>query len=158
TLIGVLPTYAAIGIAAPLLLVFLRILQGLSAGGEWGGAALLAVEHAPKGRRGHFASYPQIGVPTGLALSTVVLLAVTAIRRQGPCIDWGWRIPCPWRCVLALVRVIARPKVAESPGFQEMRERAAASSAPLGVLLCAHWRLVIRAALIFAGNTASGYM
>lgn len=158
TLIGVLPTYAAIGIAAPLLLVFLRILQGLSAGGEWGGAALLAVEHAPKGRRGHFGSYPQIGVPTGLALSTVVLLVITAIIGQEAYLDWGWRIPFLLSFVLVIVGVIVRAKVAESPVFQEMRERAAESSAPLGVLLRDHWRLVIRAALIFSGNNASGYM
>ena len=136
TLIGVLPTYAAIGIAAPLLLVFLRILQGLSAGGRWGGAALLAVEHAPKGRRGHFGSYPQIGVPTGLALSTVVLLAITAIIGQDAYIDWGWRIPFLLSFVLVIVGVIVR---ARSPNLRCSRKCVSVppSPAPRWACCCA---------------------
>ncbi|HWN26901.1 MAG TPA: MFS transporter, partial [Actinomycetospora sp.] len=75
--VGLLPTYATIGVAAPILLVVLRLLQGLSAGGEWGGAALMAVEHAPPGRRGFFGTYPQIGVPIGLVLANLVFLVTS---------------------------------------------------------------------------------
>lgn len=81
-LIGVIPSTAAIGISAPIILIVLRILQGLSAGGEWGGAALLAVEHAPEKRRGFFGSFPQIGVPIGLLLANGILAAVTSITTQ----------------------------------------------------------------------------
>ncbi|RAV33249.1 MFS transporter [Corynebacterium heidelbergense] len=157
-LIGVLPTYATIGAAAPVLLILLRILQGFSAGGEWGGAALLAVEHAPARRRGVFGAYPQIGVPLGLAVATTVLLALSAIFGQSAYQDWGWRIPFLLSFVLVAVGLVVRSRVAESPVFEEIRHRASESSAPLGVLLKGHSPVVLRAALIFAGNNAAGYM
>ena len=77
-LIGLLPTYASIGIAAPIILIILRILQGISAGGEWGGAVLMAVEHAPENKRGRFGSFPQLGIPFGLLLASLVLVIMTA--------------------------------------------------------------------------------
>lgn len=157
-LIGILPSYATIGIAAPILLVLLRILQGFSAGGEWGGAALLAVEHAPKGKRGYFGSFPQLGVPLGLGVATAVLLVTTAIIGKDGYLDWGWRIPFLLSFVLVIVGVIVRSRVAESPVFEEIAERSEESSAPLGVLLRDHWHTVIKAALIFAANNAFGYM
>ena len=91
-LIGVLPTYEAIGIAAPILLVLLRILQGLSAGGEWGGAVLMAVEHAPRPRRGAFGASPQIGVPLGLLLASGVMALMTLLAPGDQFLTWGWRI------------------------------------------------------------------
>ncbi|MDY5784592.1 MFS transporter, partial [Corynebacterium sp.] len=92
-LMGFLPTYETIGIAAPILLVLLRIMQGLSAGGEWGGAALLTVEHAPNGQRGYFGAYPQIGAPAGMVLATVFMLVLTAMLTPEQFNAWGWRIP-----------------------------------------------------------------
>lgn len=156
--IGILPTYGSIGVAAPILLILLRVLQGFSAGGEWGGAALLAVEHAPKSKRGLYGSYPQIGVPLGLAFATTVLLVLTAIVGKDGYMEWAWRIPFVLSLVLVVVGVIVRLKVAESPVFEEIRERAEESSAPLGVLLRNHFPLVFKAALIFAANNAFGYM
>ncbi|HIW95300.1 MAG TPA: MHS family MFS transporter [Candidatus Corynebacterium gallistercoris] len=156
--IGILPTYGTWGIAAPIVLILLRILQGFSAGGEWGGAALLAVEHAPRNKRGLYGAYPQIGVPLGLAFATSVLLILTATLGTDAYMDWAWRIPFVVSLVLVAVGVIVRLKVSESPVFEEIRERAEESSAPLGVLLKNHSPLVIKAALIFAANNACGYM
>src|SRR5262245_28226523 len=92
-LIGVMPTYAAIGIWAPVILVALRIAQGVGVGGEWGGAVLMSVEHAPAGRRGFFGSWPQMGVPAGLFLSTVVFLIVQQTTSDEAFLSWGWRVP-----------------------------------------------------------------
>src|SRR5688500_10241426 len=92
-LIGLLPTYASIGIVAPILLVVLRFAQGIGVGGEWGGAVLMAVEHSPKNRRGFFGSWPQMGVPAGLLLSTAVFALVQAMTSEAAFMAWGWRIP-----------------------------------------------------------------
>src|SRR5690606_28956459 len=92
-LIGLLPTYAAIGIGAPILLIILRILQGVSAGGEWGGAALMSVEHAPSNRRGYFGAYPQVGVPTGMILATGTMWIITTNMSPEAFLEWGWRLP-----------------------------------------------------------------
>jgi MFS family permease len=97
-LIAVLPNYAAIGVAAPILLVVLRFVQGLGVGGEWGGAVLMAMEHAPAGRRGWFSSFPQMGLPAGSLSALVVFLVTTlAFGREGFA-AWGWRRSCSARC------------------------------------------------------------
>lgn len=158
SLIGLLPTYATIGVAAPILLVVLRIFQGISAGGEWGGAALLSVEHAPKNQRGLYGAYPQLGVPLGLVIATSIMLILTSIVGKDAYVEWAWRIPFLISIVLVVVGIIVRSRVEESPVFKEIRERAAESSAPLGELLKNHPRLIIRAALIFAANNACGYL
>lgn len=156
--IGLLPTYESWGILAPITLVFLRIVQGFSAGGEWGGAALLAVEHAPKKHRGLYGAYPQIGVPLGLAVATGVILILTAIVGTDKYIEWAWRIPFLVSILLVIVGAVIRSRVSESPVFEEIRSRAEESSAPLPVLFKKHPLLVIRAALIFAANNACGYL
>lgn len=158
TAIGLLPTYAAMGIAAPILLILMRILQGFSAGGEWGGAALMAVEHAPTNRRSFFGSYPQIGVPLGMLLATGFMFVLTSSMNDQQFMEWGWRVPFISSVVLILVGYLIRRAVAESPVFTEMQERRRDSSAPLGQLLRSHKRPVILAALIFAGNNAAGYL
>ncbi len=158
TLIGVLPTYASIGIAAPILLILLRILQGISAGGEWGGAVLLAVEHAPSERRGGFGAAPQIGVPIGLLLSSGVMALMTTIAPGDAFLRWGWRIPFLLSIVLILLGYYIRRKVEESPVFLEIAKRKEQASAPIGVLFRRHAPLVLIAALVFAGNNAVGYM
>ncbi|GAA4524439.1 MFS transporter [Amycolatopsis samaneae] len=157
-LMGVVPNTAAIGVAAPILLVLLRIVQGLSAGGEWGGAALLAVEHAPPGRRGLYGAFPQIGVPIGLLLANGVLALVAALTTPAQFLDWGWRVPFLLSVVLIAVGMLIRTRVAESPVFEEVREAKAASSLPLVPLFRHHWRLVLLGALLFAANNAVGYM
>ena len=156
-LMGLLPTYHAIGLAAPILLVLLRILQGMSAGGEWGGAALLTVEHAPNGRRGFFGSFPQIGVPMGMALATIFMLVLSAILSTEQLLAWGWRIPFLSSVVLIALGYFIRRAVEESPAFEEMQELKKDSSAPLAVLFKSHWGTVLKCALIFAANNAIGY-
>ncbi len=157
TLVGVLPTYAMIGAIAPILLILLRILQGVSAGGEWGGAVLMAVEHAPKTKRGLFGCSPQIGVPLGMLLATGVM-ALVAMPGEEFFLSWGWRIPFLFSFVLILVGYYIRRRVEESPVFAEIAERAEATKNPVGKLFRHFTPLVIVAALIFAGNNAVGYM
>ena len=157
-LIGVLPTYAQIGVAAPLLLILLRILQGFSAGGEWGGAALMSVEHAPENKRGFFGAYPQIGVPSGLILATGVMIVVTNSMTEESFLAWGWRIPFLLSVVLIGIGYIIRRSVNESPVFTELQERKKESAAPLKELFAHSWRQVVLTALIFIANNAAGYL
>ncbi len=157
SLIGVLPTYAQVGVIAPLLLITLRILQGFSAGGEWGGAALLAVEHAPTNRRGLFGAYPQIGVPAGMILATITMWFLTQVMGEQFNV-WGWRIPFLLSIVMIVVGHLIRRSVEESPVFLEIATRAKESSAPLGALFAKNGGTVLRAALIFIANNAAGYL
>lgn len=158
TLVGLLPTYAAIGIAAPILLIFLRILQGISAGGEWGGAVLMAVEHAPKAKRGIFGASPQIGVPLGLLLASGIMGLMALIAPGDAFLEWGWRVPFLLSFVLILIGYYVRRRVEESPVFTELAERKQETRMPIVQLFRRHALLVIIAALVFAGNNAVGYM
>ena len=158
TLIGLLPTYAQIGVWAPILLVMLRLVQGFSAGGEWGGAALMAVEHAPVDKRSFFGSFPQIGVPIGMIIATLVLLGLTASLGQERFLEWGWRIPFLLSIVLIIVGSLIRRTVEESPVFEQMHQRRKESSAPLRQLFRNHTRQVVLTALIFVANNAAGYL
>ncbi|MDR6905142.1 MFS family permease [Agromyces sp. 3263] len=157
-LIGLLPTYAAIGIAAPILLILLRILQGFSAGGEWGGAALMAVEHAPTSRRGYFGAFPQIGVPVGMILATSTLFVITSLLTPEQFTTWGWRIPFLLSIVLIAVGYVIRRAVEESPIFQDLQRRKKESATPLRQLFRHNTKSVILTAVIFIGNNAAGYL
>lgn len=156
--IGLLPTYAQIGVGAPILLVILRILQGFSAGGEWGGAALMAVEHAAKDRRGFFGAFPQMGVPIGMLLATGVLSAISALVSAEQFLAWGWRIPFLLSVVLFVVGMVIRAKVSESPVFEELRENRAQSAMPLVQLFRTGWRQVILCAVLSMSTGVAGYM
>ncbi|WP_251453323.1 MFS transporter [Microbacterium sp. Marseille-Q6648] len=158
TLVGLLPTYAAIGIAAPILLIVLRILQGISAGGEWGGAVLMAVEHAPNAKRGLFGASPQIGVPLGLLLASGVMGLMALLAPGEAFLEWGWRVPFLLSVVLILVGYYVRRRVEESPVFAELSERKEKTRMPIVQLFRRHALLVVVAALVFAGNNAVGYM
>jgi MFS family permease len=158
TLIGLLPTYEVIGIAAPVLLILLRILQGVSAGGEWGGAVLMAVEHAPKSKRSLFGASPQLGVPLGLLLASGTLALMALIAPGEAFLAWGWRVPFLLSFVLILIGYYVRKKVDESPVFVELSERKEQTRAPIIQLFRKHALLVLIAALLFAGNNAVGYM
>lgn len=159
TLIGLLPTYDSIGIAAPILLVILRILQGISAGGEWGGAVLMAVEHAPENKRGRFSSFPQLGVPLGLLLASLVLVIMTGYVSPGEeFVEWGWRIPFLMSLILLAVGHWIRKSVEESPIFEEIKERKSAVKNPIHVLFSQYKSSVLLAVLLCAGTTALGYM
>jgi MFS family permease len=157
-LIGLLPTYAQIGAWAPALLMFLRILQGFSAGGEWGGAALMAVEYAPVNRRSFFGSFPQIGTPLGMILATGVLWAMTAALGKQAMAEWGWRLPFLFSIVLIVIGAVIRRSVEESPVFKAMHQRRKESSAPLRELFRHHSGKIFRTALTFMANNAAGYI
>ncbi|MFJ2618056.1 MFS transporter [Glutamicibacter sp. NPDC087344] len=157
-LIGVLPTYAAVGIAAPIMLVALRIIQGFSAGGEWGGAALMAVEHAPDSRRGYFGAFPQIGVPIGMILATGLLYILRVSMTPEQFQEWGWRIPFLLSVLLIVVGYMIRRAVEESPIFKQMALRKASEHTPLKELMQSNFKQVIQAALIFISNNAAGYL
>jgi metabolite-proton symporter len=119
--IGLLPTYAQIGPWAAVLLVVMRVAQGFGVGGEWGGAVLMAVEHAPPGRRGFYGSWPQIGVPAGLVLSTLLFNLVSRLP-QDQFLAWGWRVPFLLSIVLVGVGLIIRLRIMETPAFERMKE------------------------------------
>src|SRR3954466_7940251 len=120
--IGLLPSYASIGIAAPIILVVLRLAQGIGVGGEWGGAVLMSVEHAPKGKRGLYGSFPQMGVPAGLFLSTVIFAGMQAATTEAQFEAWGWRVPFLVSLVLVGVGLFIRMRIMESPAFQRVKE------------------------------------
>ncbi|WP_440534555.1 MFS transporter [Variovorax sp. YR566] len=157
-LIGLLPTYASIGIWAPILLSLLRILQGFSAGGEWGGAALLAVEHAPPSRRTSFGAFPQAGVPIGLLIATGAMLAVAASFDPDQLLAYGWRLPFLFSIVLTVAGWMIRRHVEESPVFKALQSRRVQSKAPLREVFKSHFRPILLSALICVGNSAAGYL
>ncbi|WP_449220857.1 MFS transporter [Tistrella mobilis] len=128
-LIGLIPSYDSIGYWAAVLLTLMRICQGLAVGGEWGGAILMAVEHAPEGRKGFFGSLPQAGVAPGLILSSLAMGAVAALPEEDM-LAWGWRLPFLASILLLAVGWFIRMKVAESPDFAAMKARGAAVAAP----------------------------
>jgi MFS family permease len=151
--IGLLPTYAQIGAAAPVLLILLRIVQGIAVGGEWGGAVLMAGEHAPKGRRNFFASFAQLGSPAGLILSLLAFSAVTRLPEED-LMSWGWRLPFLASSLLLLVGLAIRLGVNESPEFLASRELARKSTrkeqAPVMEVLRTAWRPLL---LCIGANT-----
>jgi MFS family permease len=121
-LIGLLPTYATIGVVAPILLVLVRLAQGLAVGGEWGGATLLALEHArTPAQRTLFSSLPQVGLPLGVVLSSLVFLMVRLAVGDDGFVAWGWRIPFLASAVLVVVGLVIRLKLDESPEFERLR-------------------------------------
>ena len=120
-LIGLLPTYASVGIWAPVMLLFLRIFQGIGIGGEWGGAVLMAVEHSPAGRRGFYGSWPQIGVPAGLLLSSGMVYLLSYLP-EADFYSWGWRIAFLISAVLVAVGLYIRLKIMETPAFTRIQE------------------------------------
>jgi MFS family permease len=130
-LIGLLPSYAAIGVAAPVLLVLLRVLQGLAVGGEWGGAVLLAVENAPPHRRALYGSVPQIGLGLGLALGTGVFALLGEVLDEQAFLSVGWRVAFVLSVVLVAVGLLVRLRILETPEFRRLRERGATARVPL---------------------------
>src|SRR5215207_7104490 len=129
--VGILPSYAQIGIVAPVVLILLRLLQGLALGGEYGGAATYVAEHAPHGKRGAYTSWIQTTATLGLFLSLIVIIAVKAMLGDAAFNDWGWRIPFLMSIFLLAISVWIRLKLNESPLFQAMKEEGKISKAPL---------------------------
>jgi MHS family shikimate/dehydroshikimate transporter-like MFS transporter len=144
-LIGLLPTYETIGFWAPVLLVVLRIVQGFGVGGEWGGAVLMAVEHAPAGKRGFYGSWPQIGVPAGLLTSTLVFSTFAGLP-QDQFLSWGWRVPFLLSCVLVLVGLVIRLRILETPAFTKMKETRTEVRQPVVEVLRKYPKQILQAA------------
>ncbi|MET8769615.1 MFS transporter [Streptomyces sp. NPDC004658] len=148
--VGCVPSYGSIGVAAPVLLLLLRFLQGLGVGGEWGGAVLLTAEHAPAGRRALWSSFPQIGPSLGFVLANGVMLALSAGLSDAEFARWGWRVPFWAAGALALAGLWLRSSLRESPRFLEIDDHA---RVPLVEVVRHHGRLV----LLTAGALAVGY-
>jgi len=142
--IGLLPTYKQIGPWAAVALVVLRLAQGFGVGGEWGGAVLMAVEHAPHGRRGFYGSWPQIGVPAGLLLSTAVFAQFARLPEE-QFLSWGWRVPFLVSIVLVAVGLLIRVRIVESPAFARIKETRTEVQRPIMTVLREHRREVLLA-------------
>jgi MFS family permease len=130
-IVGLLPSYASIGVAAPVILIALRMLQGLALGGEYGGAAVYVAEHAPQGKRGAYTSWIQTTATLGLFLSLMVILGTRTIIGEAAFADWGWRVPFVVSILLLAVSVYIRLSMNESPAFQKMKAEGKTSKAPL---------------------------
>ncbi|MCM6776418.1 MHS family MFS transporter [Nocardia sp. CDC159] len=155
--IGLVPGYATIGVAAPVLLVVLRLIQGLALGGEWGGAVLLVAEHGSPRHRGFWSSWPQTGGPLGNLIATGVLAALGRMVTGDQFQDWAWRIPFLLSIVLVAVGLWLRHAVEESPLFVEASRRAENGRAPLRIVLAHHHKQVLMAALADVGEKATYY-
>lgn len=142
TLIGLLPTTAQVGIIAPIALVILRVIQGLSVGGEWGGAVLMALEHAPKKHRGFAAGFANAGGPVGAVLATL-MLGLFSMLPQEQFLSWGWRVPFLFSVVMVAIGLVIRLKVSETPGFQQLRDASEKKKTPIIAVLRDHWRAVL---------------
>jgi MFS family permease len=155
-LVGCLPTYPQVGMLAPVLLVVLRLLQGLSAAGEQAGANSMSFEHAPDRRRGFFTSFTLSGTQGGQVLAPAVFLPLAAVLPEDQLLSWGWRVPFLLSALVVLVGYLIRRTLHETPAFQEEADRGEVPRAPLGVLFADHWKGVLRvflAAFIAMVNT-----
>lgn len=141
--IGVVPDFNSIGIAAPLILLTLRIIQGLALGGEWGGAVLMTVEHAPDHRRGFFGSLVQIGVPIGTLLANVAFLIIASNLSEEALLSWGWRVPFLISIVLVLFGIYIRLTIEETPSFKIVRDAGKQAKIPFANLMSTYWKQVL---------------
>ena len=141
--IGLLPTYSQIGVWSPILLILMRVLQGVGVGGEYGGAVLMAVEYAPRGRRGYYGSWPQVGVPAGLLLASGMFSLLT-LMPEDTFLSWGWRIAFLTTIVLAIVGLYIRLQVLETPAFAKVKEAQEESKIPFLELLRTHRKQVLQ--------------
>jgi len=142
-MIGVLPSYETIGISAPVFLCLLRFAQGLGLGGEWGGAALLATEHAPKGKKAWYGMFPQLGPSIGFLFATLTFLALSYWMDDSNFDDWGWRLPFLASAILMLVGLYIRLKIAETPVFAQALAQKSTHQLPIKPLLNHHLRALL---------------
>ena len=147
TLIGALPGYATAGVLAPWLLAALRFLQGVGLGGEWGGAALIATENAPDGRRAWFGIFPQLGPPIGFFIATGLFLALLIGFGEAAFVDWAWRVPFLASAVLVAIGLYVRVALEETPAFKAAMALDKRIAVPLGAVLRDHWRPLVQGSL-----------
>jgi MFS family permease len=157
-LMGVLPGYATIGVAAPILLTLLRILQGIGVGGEWGGSVLMSMEWGRRKRHGFMASLPQLGVPIGLLLSTGAVRIVSGVGGEAFFESWGWRIPFLLSVVLIAVGLYVRLSVLETPHFRRAREEKAVVKQPVWEVIRTQPRAIITSAFVRMAEQAPFYL
>jgi metabolite-proton symporter len=155
--IGLMPNYAAIGVAAPILLVLLRFIQGLGVGGEWGGAVLVATENAPAGKRGLYGAAPQIGVPAGVLGANLVFLVLAYTLDDATFDAWGWRVPFLLSAALVVVAIWIRLGLEESPDFKAVKNIDRGGRMPLTEVLARHWRTVLLAGGTFIATNGIAY-
>ncbi|MEU4549916.1 MFS transporter [Nonomuraea dietziae] len=141
--IGLLPGYTAMGVAAPVLLVLLRFTQGIGLGGEWGGAALLATEHAPPGKRGFYAMFPQLGPSVGFIAANGLFLILGAVLTDEQFVSWGWRLPFVASLLLVVIGLYVRLKISETPVFQAAMDERKIAKVPFVGLMRHQWRRVL---------------
>lgn len=158
TLIGLLPGYNTIGVAAPILLTLIRFVQGIALGGEWAGGALMIAERAPQGRRGFLTSFIQVGASIGNLLSTGLLLLMSAILTQSQFVSWGWRVPFLFSAVVVFVGLYIRFRVSESPAFEALKEQKEVSHSPVKDVFKKQWRDILRVVGIRAGADIVFYL
>lgn len=139
---GILPTYQAIGVAAPIILITLRLIQGLGIGGEWGGALLLATEYAPAERRGYFGSIPQMGVTIGMVMGTLALWLMSLLPEQ-QFMSWGWRVPFIFSALLVVFGLWIRKGIDETPEFKEVQQKGEIPKLPIVDTLRYYWKEVL---------------
>ena len=150
-LIGLIPTYETIGVAAPILLTFLRFMQGIALGGEWGGAVLMTLEYSPENKRGFYGSVVQLGAVLGLALSTLILF-IGSMLPGDMFYSWGWRIPFLVSIVLLVVGLYIRLSVEETPAFQQVRSKGEVVKVPIGEVLRRHPKQVLVTTALYLGG------
>jgi MFS family permease len=155
-LIGVLPTFESIGIAAPVLLVLLRLAQGFGVGGEWGGAVLIATEHAPPTRRALYGSFAQFGVPIGVLTSNLAFLAVSPLSDED-FMSWGWRLPFLASIVLVVVGIVVRRRLQDAPEFERLKKEQTVSKVPVAELIGSVPLKLVLASLAAIAPPAIGY-
>jgi MFS transporter, MHS family, shikimate and dehydroshikimate transport protein len=156
-LIGLLPTYEQIGPWAAVGLVLLRVAQGFGVGGEWGGAVLMAVEHAPPGTRGYYGSWPQIGVPAGLVISTAVFAVFSRLPEE-QFLSWGWRVPFLLSALLVIVGLMIRVRILETPAFTRVKEEAREARQPILEVLRTYPKQVLLAMGARFGENGAFYI
>lgn len=159
--IGLLPTYSTIGIAAPILLVALRFIQGIGVGGEWGGAVLLSTEHAPPGKRSFYGGLMAMGVPLGVALSNGVFLVVALFVPAEAFAEWGWRIPFLGSVVILAVGLWIRLGIDESPQFEQAKAHSASTGVvrvPLKQLFVQHYKSLVLGIVLGLGSAVVAYV
>ncbi|KAA0113053.1 MFS transporter [Mycolicibacterium sp. P9-22] len=154
---GLLPTYATLGVGAPVLLTLLRLLQGFAVGGEWGGATLMAVEHAPAHRKGFYGAFPQMGAPAGTAIATLAFYAVSQLPDH-QFLSWGWRIPFLASAILIAIGLVIRLSLTESPDFAAVQARSAVVRLPIAEAFRRHWRQILLVAGAYLSQGVFAYI
>lgn len=164
-LIGLLPTYASAGLFAPLLLLILRLAQGFALGGEWSGAALVATENAPAGKRAWYGTFPQVGAPLGFIIANGIFLTINAALppaagalQSEAFLTWGWRVPFLFSAVMVIVGLWVRLKLVESEAFTAAEKRGAIRKLPLGTTFRFHWREVVLGTFIMLATYVLFYL